>query len=274
MKRKVTFINKGYLTNFQITMNNYSIIMENGKQIKSVLKSDFSREIFDIPINNVGFTRYILKSTKYMSVNDNVFKPWTFAKDTVFYSCLYCVRNKKVRESYYKKAKKEHPIPSLTESFIKFPKLPSVYLLVMQAMDVITLDGFLCMANSEFTSDQFSTKYMKVDEMDKRNIPIGMGIYSKSSYYLNGGLYIRLIGENIYWYEPCWIFEYSSEPSDVYMEGKRLNTALKSKSLYLGKMFVSKSTGDILYGELVEDILSMGKNKKYSKRVVVLEKKS
>lgn len=274
MKRKVSFINKNYHTDFQITMSNYSIILENGQQTSSILKSDFSREIFEIPTKNVGYTRYTLKETEYMGINHNAFKPWTFAKNTEFYSCLYCLQDKKVKEAYYVEAEKESPIPSLTESFTKFPKLPSVYLLIMQAIDVITLDAFLCIANSEFSSNQFNTKYAKVDEMAKKNIPIGTGIYSKSSYYLNDELYIRLMGENTYQDEPCWIFEYSSGPSDIYVESRKLDLALKSMSLYSGKLFISKGTGDILYGELDENVVSMGTSKKYSKRFVVLKKKN
>lgn len=273
MKRKVSFINKDYRSDFVITMNNYTISFEDGKQTSSILRSDFTRQIYEVPAKNVGYTKYTLNNTEFMSVNDNVFKQWTFAKNTEFYSCLYCLRNKKVKEAYYAEAEKESPIPTLTESFDKFPKLPSVYLLVMQAIDIITFDAFLCMSNSELETNRVSLDYIKVDEMAKKNIPIGTGIYSDKSYYLNDELYIRLIGESIYQSEKCWIVEYSSEPSDIYVKSEKTNTALNSKSLYTGKVFVSKVTGDILYGELDEDVVSMGKNKKYSKRFVVIERK-
>lgn len=179
-----------------------------------------------------------------------------------------------MKEAYYREAEKKSPIPSLTQSFEKFPKLPSVYLLVMQAIDVITFDAFLCMANSEFFKDECTTKYVKVDEMAKKNIPIGTGIYSKSSYYLNDELYMRLIGETEHNGEKCWLFDYRSDPSDIYVENKKFDTALKSKSLYSGKIFISKVNGDIVYGELDEDVVAMGKSKKFSKRLVILEKKA
>lgn len=272
MKREISFINKGYHTRFQITMNNYSISLETGKETRSILKSVFDRDIYKIPVDNVGYTRYSLKSTEYLAAGESSFKAWTFAKDAEFYSCLYCLQNKKIKEAYYKEAEIESPIPSLTESFNKYPKLPSVYLLVMQAIDVITFDAFLCMANSDVVTDKITTKYKKIDEMTKRNVPIGTGIYSQSSYYLNDELYIRLIGKTNYQEEECWLFEYNSQPSDIYIENQQANTALKSKSLYSGKMYISIKNGDILYGELDEDVVAMGKSKKFSKRFVVLEK--
>lgn len=273
MERAVSFINKGYITEYQITMNNYSIALEKGTQTKSILKSVFLREIYEVPTDNVGYTKYTMLDTEYMGIGEESFKKWTFAKNMDFYSCLYCLRDKAMKEAYYREAEEKLPIPSLTQSFERFPKLPSVYLLVMQAIDVITFDAFLCMANSELSTEICTVKYIKIEEMAQRNIPIGTGIYSNSSYYLNDELYIRMIGDTEYGGDECWIFEYSSNPADIYVENKKFNTALKSKSLYSGKMFVSKIDGDILYGELDEDVVAMGKSKKFTKRVVILEKK-
>lgn len=272
-QRTISFIHTGYKTFFHITMDNYTINMETGVQSKSVLRSFFSREIYEIPVENVGYTKYEFLETEFMSQNKKEFKPWTFAKNAEFYSCLFCIQDKHLKREYYSEAEKERPLPSLQNSFAKFPKLPSVYLLAMQAIDVITFDAFLCMANSEFFKTEFNVKYSHIDEMAKRYIPIGTGIYSNSSYYLNDELYLRLLGETIYQETDCWIFNYSSEPSDIYMENEKVRTALKSKSLYSGIIYISKLNGDLVYGELNEHIISEGRRKKYSKRTVVIERK-
>lgn len=274
MNRVITFIKQGYHTAFQITMKNYSVNMETGLQTSSVLRSVFHREIYEIPTENVGYTRYTLRSTEYQNAGNEPFKTWTFAKDAVFYSCLFCLQDRAVKEAYYKQAEENPPIPSLTESFQKYPKLPSVYLLVMQAIDIITLDAFLCMANSELLDDSLTTAYTKINEMAKRNIPIGTGIYSNSSYYFNDELYLRMLGVTTYQNEPCWVLEYRSEPSDIYVENQQVNIARKSKSLYTGKILISQNNGDILYGELDEDVVAMGNSKKYSKRFIVMERVS
>lgn len=271
-KRNVTFIAEGYRNNFEITMNNYSLDMESYEESIFILKSLYYREIYETPATGVGYTKYCLTETEYKANVNTDFKKWTFARDATFYNCLYCLQDKQVKNEYYHEAEMASPIPSLTESFSKYPKLPSVYLLVMQAIDIITFDAFMCMANSELYCTDFSTKYQSVEEMVKRSIEIGAGVYSPKSHYLNDKLYIRLIGQTVYDQEKCWIFNYSSAPSDIYVEHLYLNTARKSKSIYSGCFYLSKDTGDILYGELDENIVSIGKKKKFSKRNIILKR--
>lgn len=272
MDRCVSYINLGYRTTFDIVMQNTHVNLEDGSQSKSKLHSIVNREIYDIPVDNVGYTKYTFVETDYLSGGNPLGKVWTFAKNAEFYSCQFCLQDEDVKKEYYKEAEQKSPIPSLNESFDRFPKLPSVYLLVMQAIDVITFDAFLCMANSEMTKVQFDTSLKVVDEMTKKIVPIGSGVYSDASYYLNDQLYMRLLGESSYLTEPCWIVSYSSEPSDIYMQDDSTKTALKSKSLYSGLIYISKNNGDLLYGELDEDVISRGKKKKFTKRNVIIKK--
>ena len=271
-RRNVRFIRKNYRADFDIEMKNYSFMLDTGEEKVSILRSKFYREIYKLAWHNVGFTRYNFTETEYKASAESDFKPWTFAKDAEFYNCLFCLRSQFLKDAYYREAGKESPIPPLSESFSKYPKLPSVYLLVMQAIDVITFDAFMCMVNSQLFTKKFDVNYSSVDEMYKRNIEIGSGVYSKQSYYLNNKLYVRLSGETVYNGKKCWVFNYSSDPSNIYMEHIKLDIALKSKSLYSGCFYLLKSTGDIVYGELDEDVVSRGKNKKYSKRTVILKR--
>ena len=57
------------------------------------------------------------------------------------------------------------------------------------------------------------------------------------------------------------------------MEHLRVDIARKSKSLYSGSFYLSKKNGDIYYGELDEDIISVDKKKKYTKRNVILRRR-
>lgn len=271
--RDIIYIKKGYRADFEIVMNNYSLDLETGAESVSALKSKYSREIFEVPAPGVGYTRYSLVDTQYKANAASEFRKWSFAKEAEFYNCLYCLQNRELKNEYYQEAEHSSPIPSLTDSFSKYPKLPSVYLLVMQAIDIITFDAFMCMANSDLYQVVFSTDYRNVDEMAKRSIGIGAGIYSQKSYYLNDKLYVRLVGETMYDGEECWIFNYSSEPSDIYMEHLRVDAARKSKSLYSGSFYLSKKNGDICYGELDEDIISVYKKKKYAKRNIILRRR-
>ncbi len=271
-QREVKFITENYRADFEISMNNYSLYLETGLESTSVLRSNYSREIYEIPISGVGYAKYCLMDTQYKANGETEFRKWSFAKDADFYNCLFCLQDKDLKDDYCRGGLRDSPIPNLTDSFSKFPKLPSVYLLVMQAIDIITFDAFMCMANSDLYQVVFSTDYQSVDEMVQRHIGIGAGVYSKKSYYLNDRLYVRLAGETLYKGEECWIVDYSSEPSDIYVEHSKIRTARKSKSLYSGCIYLSKKDGDILYGELDEDIISMGKKREYSKRNVILKR--
>ena len=75
----------------------------------------------------------------------------------------------------------------------------------------------------------------------------------------------------MYEQEECWLIDFDSAPSDIYMEHKKVKQAKKSKSLYSGCIYLSVNTGEIMYGELDEDVVTIGKNHKYTKRKVVLK---
>lgn len=270
-KRNVNFIRVGYKQNYSIYMKNYTINSETGEQSVSELKSSYHREIYSEPAPQVGYTKYILDKTEYKPQSSEEFKSWTFAKNAEFYSCLYYLLDKEVKESYYKEAEKESPYPSLAESFSKYPKLPSVYLLVLQAIDIITLDAFVCMVNSSFPEAEYSTEYSKIEELAGKNIEIGAGIYSNSSYYWNNNLYARFVGKGVYNNQACWLVDFDSAPSEIFMEHLKMKNAKKSKSLYSGCIYISVETGDLLYGELDEDVVSIGKSHKYTKRKIIIK---
>lgn len=269
-ERNVTYIEKGYRKNYTISMQNYSLNTETGAETISELKSDFFREIYNVPKENVGYTKYTLTDTFYKANANAEFKKWTFAAGAEFYNCLYSLPDKEIKAAYYKEAELEPPFPSLTESFSKYPKLPSVYLLVMQAVDIITFDAFMCMMNSSYLIGSFSTEFMEIHELTKRNIEIGAGVYSDNSYFENEELFVRFIGKGIYHGEECWIVEYDSAPAEIYVQHKIMNRNKKSKSLYSGKFYLSVKTGEILYGDMDENVISIGKSRKYAKRKIVM----
>lgn len=269
-ERKVNYISKGYRKNYNICMKSYTINMDTGVDSVSELKSNYFREIYDVPGLNVGFAKYTLTDTFYSPRQDCELKKWTFARDAEFYNTLFWLPDEEIKNAYYKEAHESPPYLTLTESFSRYPKLPSVYLLVMQAIDVITFDAFSCMVNSSFPKASFSTEFQKVKELANRNIGIGTGIYSDSSYYWNNNLYIRFVGRGVYENEECWIVDFDSAPSDIYMEHIKSKQSKKSKSLYSGSIYLSVSTGEILYGELDEDVVTIDKIHKYTKRKVIL----
>lgn len=269
--RKVNYIQLGYKQNYTIHMKNYTLNTDTGEESVSELKSNYHREIYEVPAPQVGYTRYILDNTFYKSEKSNNFITWNFAKENEFYHCLYCLTDTNLKNEYYQEGELESPYPSLEESFRKHPRLPSVYLLVMQAFDIITFDAFVSMINSSFMKITYSSEYSKIEELAERNIDIGTGIYANSSYYKNKNLFIRFIGKGVYQNQSCWIIDLDAEPSDVYMKEKNSGKMKSSKSLYSGCIYLSVETGDLLYGELEEDVVATDKSHKFTKRKIIIK---
>lgn len=269
--RNINFIKEGYRNAFSITMENYTINPRTGVEEVSGMKSIYHREIYSVPWTNIGYTRYILDETLYKPTNNDNFMKWNFAKGAEFYGCLYQLTDTEEKERLYKEAELAPPFPNLEESFEKFPKLPSVYLVIMQAIDIITFDAFLCMVNSNMPTARFSTDYTIIKDMLNRNIDMGSGRYSEESYYFNSSLYTRFVGKSMYKGIDCWVVRYNSDPSEVFMKDNKIKNQKKSKSLYSGLIYICCETGEILHGELDEDIITISKTNKYTKRRAILK---
>lgn len=269
--RNINFIRKHYKNNYTVSMTNYSINLKTGKTSVSILESDYVREIYDIPVDNVGFAKYTLKETRYKGKNKDNFGTWSFAADAEFYHALYAISDVEYRKSLYEEGESSNPFPTIEESFSKMPMLPSVYLLIMQAIDIISIDAYLSFINSTLTTTEVSKDYTKIDELSKRNIGIGAAKYSSNSYFYNDDYFVRLIGEGVYLNKSCWIFDYYSEPSDVYMVEEITKKSKTNKSLYSGRIYIDKENGDLICGEMNENVVPVDGTNNFVKRKILLE---
>ncbi len=271
MERNVSFIEQDHQQEFQISMSNYSIHKETGAVIKSILTSAYSRIIYDVPVENLGFAKYTFSETHYKAREHDEFRKWTFAQNAEFYHSLYYLKDTDYRNKLVEEGAAKPPYPDLEQTFGKYPKLPSVYLLIMQALDIIALDSFLSIVNSHYHSADLTADYVRVSDLSKQSIGIGEGIYAETSYYYNEDFYVRLIGSGCFSQKEYWIFDYYSDPSDIYMKEAKKENAKKSKSLYSGRLFVDKENGELLYGEMDENVIPLGKSGNYTKRKIVLK---
>lgn len=269
--RNVCFIKEGYQRTFQVSMMNREIANMEKLVKSSWLCSLVRREIYEVPVDQVGYTRYCMLHTEYQPPSTDRIIPWRFAQNTEFYGCLYCLNDENMRRRYYERAKERPPFPGFSECFGKFPRLPSVYLLIMQAIDIITLDAFMCMVNSSFRSVNPSFVYQEIPELMQRKVDIGAGIYDSSSYYFNTSLFVRQLGSAYFDGRNCWVLDFDSDPADVYMKHIKTKKVKNSKSLYNGQIYISAETGDIIRAELSESIIS--RNKFVNRKVVMEEAK-
>lgn len=268
--RNLNFIKLNYKKSFEISMENNYINMKTGEVSSEILKSTYERKIYKLLHETVGLVKYTLNSTEFIARGKNDFIRWNFAKDAEFYNLLYSISSFEDKEALYNMAGEGKLFPTLSESFSKYPKLPSVYLLIMQVLDIITLDSYLSLINSNWPASEISKEYRKVEELSNLTTEIGLGKYSNASYYHNKEFYLRLIGNGKYLNKTCWIFDYYAEPSEVYMKEINSNNSKRNKSVYSGRIYIDKKTGEMLSGELNEHVIPIGKVSDYVNRKVIL----
>ncbi|WP_143066315.1 hypothetical protein [[Clostridium] polysaccharolyticum] len=253
-------------------MKNYHVDMKNGSVRTDILQSKFTREIYEMIDPMVGLAKYTLESTEYMASGSEKFQTWTFAKGAEFYNTLYSID----LDEYYRIIK-EHGnsekkfYPTLEECFSKYPKLPSVYLLIMQVLDIISFDSYLCLINTRRRDSNITKEYTRLEELSKKNTGIGAGQYSDTSYYYNDDFYVRLIGNGLYEGKECWIYDYYAEPSSVFMKDAKSGRTKNSKSIYSGRLYVKKEDGECIGGEMNENVVPIGTKSNFVNRRVVLE---
>lgn len=265
--------NKDDKTNFSITMENYFINLKNYSEKKTILKSEYERSVYEKPAETVGFCKYRFKDVKYWdSVRKNEIT-WNFAKEVEFFHTLYCITDEEIRHAYFDEGKSEKAYPNLSESFKKLPKLPSVHLLMMQALDILALESFLSTIHSSNQLSKVCEEYTKIKELSCQKVDLGMNSTSDPSYYYNDDFFLRLIGKGVYNNIPCKIYEYYSEPSQVEVVNDKLNKTKSSKSLYFGKVFIDEDIGDMVCGEMIENVIPLSGSLSFTQRKILLTRK-
>ena len=253
-------------------MKNYHVDMKNGSVRTDTLQSEFVREIYKMVDPMVGLAKYTLDSTKYMAAGKEKFQNWTFAKGAEFYNTLYSIELDKYYEVLEKCSDSQTKFyPTLEECFDKYPKLPSVYLLFMQILDIISFDSYLSLVNTHLRGSNITKEYTKLEELSRKNTGIGAGKYSDTSCYYNDDFYVRLIGSGVYQENECWIFDYYAEPSSVFVKDTKSGRSKNSKSIYSGRLYVRKEDGECVCGEMNENVVPIGKSGNFVNRRVVLE---
>lgn len=269
--RNMNFIKLNYKKAFGISMKNYYVNMKTGGVSTEIIRSAYEREIYELLDETVGLVKYKVKSTEYLRRGQKDFAKWNFAKDAGFYNLLYSISGFEDKSVLYDMAGKRKLFPTVEESFSRYPKLPSVYLLIMQALDIITLDSYTSLINTNWPTNEISVKYKRIEELSNISTGIGAGQYSDTSYYRNAEFFVRLIGAGKCSEKTCWIFDYFAEPSEVYMKEMNSDNSKKNKSIYSGRVYIDKKNGEILRGELNENVIPIGKESNYVNRKVVLK---
>jgi hypothetical protein len=248
---------------FTISMTNEFINTSSGEIYVTSLETKYKRFIYEKPIESLGFVKYIVDETRYRKKDSEDFMTWSFAKGFEFYNAIYALKDKAYKDILIEESAYKKPFETVEESFNKLPKLPSVYLLMMQVFDILAFDSFLSFIHCQEDVEKSLKQYMKIEELSNKNIDMSIGENFEHSNFKHNDFYIAYLGES-YIYE---IFDYYADSSDVIF-GDLNSKMRKNKSLYSGKVLVSKEDGDIYHGYMHELIVPIdGSNKVISRKV-------
>lgn len=257
------FLNNTNSKEFIISMTNKFINTNTGETYTTSLKTKYTRTIYHRPLKDLAFIKYVIVETSYREKNNEEFKTWTFAQGFEFYNAIYALKDKYKKDMLLNESKNEKPFETIVESFNRLPKLPSVFLLMMQVFDILAFDSFLSFIHSEEDLKKNINKFTKVEELSNQNINMSIGDNFKQSNFVHSDFYISFLGEG----DAYEIFDYYAEDSDVIFES--LNSKVrKNKSLYSGKILLSREDGDIYQSYMHELIVPIdGTNKVISRDV-------
>lgn len=260
------FLESNKSKEFIVAMTNEIININSGEIYTTSLKTKYKRLIYERPTENVGFVKYLIEETLYREKNSEDFMTWSFAKGFEFYNAIYALKDKSYRNKLFNETENEKPFETVEESFNRLPKLPSVFLLMMQVFDILAFDSFLSFVHSQAELKNNLHKYIKVEELSNQNIDMSIGGGFEHSNYKQSDFYVSYLGESQI-YE---IFDYYAESSDV-LFGNSSSKMRKNKSLYSGRILTSKEDGDIYQGYMQEFIVPTDSSDKVINRKVYNE---
>ncbi len=247
--------------NFLISMENI-FFNQNGENKRTYLQSRFTREVIDRPHDNIAFCRYKLNRTKFSSNQKDI--EWSFAKDFTFYHVLYSLKDDESRKKLIKLGKESQPIESINDSFKNLPKLPSVYLLMMQVYDIIGLDSFTSFINSH-QLEIFEPKLIKDFSFNEVDMDISNGT-GKASFEQNKFFLEFLAKTNEY----C-VYEYRSEASLISFSYDRTKEN-KNESIYQGHIVIDNNDQDIIKGTMYEVVIPRDSREMVKQRIIRMER--
>ncbi len=242
--------------NYKMTMDNsYYNLDDNTVRIQQ-LHSEYSRTIKENPDENVWFTNIKWNNVKFRNSQDKEWMQWKFPLKTSFDAALYRLPEKEQKNKLFggnafnREAEQND---KLTKAFDIFPKLPSVYLMIMQAFDIITFESYISIIHSNNEIMKSEGKFIKIDEISRQQSGLGIGKYDNNSTFTNGDFYLRHLGYGVYNEILCAVFEYYCDNSDVNVSEEKGREGKQGKSFYQGHLRLNVADGNIVYGDMIEN---------------------
>lgn len=187
--------------NYKMTMDNSYYNLEDNTVRIQQLHSEYSRIIKENPDKNVWFTNIKWNNVKFRNSQDKECMQWKFPLKVSFDSALYRLpeqdqKNKLFGGNAFNREAEQND--KLTKAFDIFPKLPSVYLMIMQAFDIITFESYISIIHSNDEIMKSKGEFIKINEISRQQSGLGIGKYDNKSVFTNGDFYLRHLGYGVY----------------------------------------------------------------------------
>lgn len=255
-------------------MDNRYIDLKNNRERLQQLHSRYIRNIVSSPENNVFFTEISWEEVKFRNSSNNTWMNWNFPKSVILNHALYSIKEEEIKKKLFGDTpftREKEQYESLYNSFNKLPKTPSVYLLIMQAFDIITFESFISIIHSNNKIFSSIGKFVEIDEISNQESFIGLGLYKDESSFKNGKFYFKYMGYGVCLEKLCFIFQYYCDDSKVKICHEKASK--EGKSFYSGHIMIDVENGLCLYGDMEENYVNFDNSIKqeYVRRKITIQ---
>lgn len=266
----------GLVRNFNIRMNNFYLNTSGKVYKKQLLEASYTRTIREMIDDAIFFVDYKWDSVFFTNILPKQPKKriqWEFVKDRSFQSHviidqkkldLLCEENKnEVSENDYLNC-----FTSLETCFQGLPKLPSVYLVVMQTFDILAFENYLSYIYTEAQDKEGweIDKWVRIHphELEHCNeAKIGLGLYSDNSFFKNGMYFLRFSGYSVVKKRVTALFDYYCDYSKAMMSQKKNESVRRTgTSYYHGQLWIDVKTGECIRGTMEENYFALQEGEK------------
>ncbi|MBS5824385.1 MAG: hypothetical protein KID00_11110 [Clostridium argentinense] len=247
-------IDSNHHQKYIINMKN-SYLNKSGKIIKwQKLSTEYERviseEIYNFcALTNINIKKSLFESNKVKKMN------WHFGEGHTIPYFLYSANTPSKKKAISNKEvwmKIKDQVEKFTKSFCGFPKLPSLYLYIMQLYDMIAFENFASYFTSVNLSNDNIGKYIEVKTLTSAVANMELGLYSSNSLFRNGEFKVEFLGYTVYKDKSCAILNYICDKSSVKIEDTNNGQLREGNSYYSGTVLLDTNSFVPLKGSMIE----------------------
>ncbi|WP_438433526.1 hypothetical protein [Gorillibacterium sp. sgz500922] len=272
--RPVLNLQPGETQAYRITMKN-NFLNSKGAIFKwQKLEAEYTRETMEAMTGAYALNQFAFQAVQFSSSQKPEPIHWTFAENILlpFYLIGYNDQDAEIRANRELWLKVKHQMAGFQRLFAELPKLPSVYLFLMQVYDIISFEIFTSALTSLRLDRELLHKPTALEKLSGAEFNLGMGLYSEQSLFKNGPFDVTFRGYTLYNGLFCALFHYRCDGSKVRMLDEMIQAARDGSSYYSGELIIELDSWSILAGTMEEDYLAVQDQRNIRiKRSIALE---